>query len=431
MDQFHNQQDETASIAPITPIGTIKKKREPLRISLPVLIICILLTGVFVFMATYVPLSLACKQEVEKAYGRFAKYEKLTEIAELYDKNYLYEVDPELLEEALVSAYVYGNGDRFSSYYTKDEWLQQLAESSGNSVGIGVYITNDPTKGLHIVQIMKDSPAQKAGLLKGDIIKKIDGEDVLTLGFDAAADKVRGEIGTVVTLTVQRGEEILSVPVTRGTYVAETVYHELLEVNGTKLGYIHITEFISEEVTAKQFKEAVTLLRNGGAEGLIFDVRDNPGGDLNAICNILDYLLPQGPIIRMSYAGSDKEETIYSHESEIDMPMIVLANENTASAAELFTSALRDYDKADIVGQTTYGKGCGQTGEMLSDGSVAFITTFLYSPPFSDNYDGIGIVPDHEAVLPEEWQTTNLFLVPHNEDTQLIKAIEVLLTQLP
>lgn len=421
MDQYPNMINEPAQKT---------KKRGPVRVSLGVLIICILLTGVIVFMATYVPLSLACKTEVNKAYGRFAKFDKLTEIAELYDEHYLYEVDPVLLEEALASAYVYGNGDRFASYYSTDEWAQQMADSSGNSVGIGVYITFDRTKGLHIVQIMKDSPAQKAGLQIGDLITAVDGEDVLTLGFDASADKVRGEIGSVVTLTVKRGEETLSVPVTRGTYIAETVYNELLEVDGTKLGYIYITEFLSEEVTAKQFKEAVTLLREAGAEGLIFDVRDNPGGDLNAICSILDYLLPQGPIVRMSYAGSDDVETIYSYDSEIDMPMVVLTNNNTASAAELFTSALRDYDKADVVGLTTFGKGCGQTGQMLSDGSVVFITSFLYSPPYSENYDGIGIVPDYEVSLSEEWQNTNLFLVPHNDDAQLIKAAEVLLNNI-
>ena len=407
-----------------------KKVRKPIRVSLGVLIICMLLTGVIVFMATYVPLSLDCKNEINQAYGRFGKYEKLTEIAELYDESYLYDVDAELLEEALVSAYVYGNGDRFSSYYTAEEWLQQTADSAGNSVGIGVYITYDQTQGLNIVQIMKDSPAQAAGLKIGDIIVGIDGEDVLKLGFDAAADKVRGEVGTTVALTVLRDGEEQVIHVTRGNYIAETVYAELLEAEGTKLGYIYITEFMSETVTTAQFKEAVEALRAQGAEGLIFDVRDNPGGDLNAICSILDYLLPQGPIIRMSYAGSDKVDTIYSYDTEIDMPMIVLANENTASAAELFTAALRDYDKADVVGKTTYGKGCGQTGEMLSDGSVVFITHFLYSPPYSDNYDGVGIVPDHEVELSEEWQTKNLFLVPHNEDDQLIKAVEVLLNQI-
>ncbi len=422
MDQFQYQSEPTPQMV---------KKREPFRVSLGVLIICILLTGVFVFMATFVPLSLSCKQEVEKAYGRFSKFEKLTEIAELYDEAYLYEVDDDLLEEALASAYVYGNGDRFSLYYSADAWAREMADSAGNSVGLGVYISYDQTKGLHILQIMDDSPAKKADLKVGDVIVAIDGEDVLTLGFDAAADKVRGEIGSSVTLTVDRNGERISVPVVRGQYVAQTVYHELLEVEGEKMGYIHITEFMSVEVTYAQFKEAVDLLRAGGAKGLIFDVRDNPGGDLNAICSILDYLLPQGPIVRMSYAGSSDVETIYSYDSEIDMPMIVLTNENTASAAELFTSALRDYDKAEIVGQTTFGKGCGQTGEMLSDGSMVFITSFLYSPPYSDNYDGIGIVPDHEVALSEEWQEKNLFLVPHNEDAQLLKAVEVLLTQIP
>lgn len=426
MDQFQNHANEQGHETYPKP----KKTRGPIRVPLGVLIVCIILTGVFVFMATYVPLSLACRTEVEKAYGRFAKYDKLTELAELYDKTYLYDVDHDLLEEALVSAYVNGNGDRFASYYTMEEWMIETAASSGNSVGIGVYITFDPTKGLQVVQIMKDSPAQKAGLAIGDIITAIDGEDVLTLGFDAAADKVRGEVGTELVLTVRRGEETLSIQAVRNTYVAETVYAELMEADGHQFGYVHITEFLSEQVTAAQFKKAVESLKQMGAEGLIFDVRDNPGGDLNAICSILDYLLPQGPIVRMSYAGTDKVDKIYSYDSEIDLPMVVLANGNTASAAELFTSALRDYEKAEIVGEKTYGKGCGQTGQMLSDGSVVFITHFLYSPPFSDNYDGIGIMPDYEVALAEEWQMKNLFLVPHNEDAQLIRGTEVLLNQI-
>ena len=277
---------------------------------------------------------------------------------------------------------------------------------------------------------MKDGPASKADLKAGDIIVAIDGQDVLTLGYEVAVDMVKGEIGSSADFTVLRGEETLNVTVIRGNYTAETVYSELIEADGHKLAYINITEFLSTEVTTAQFKAAVETMRANGAEGLIFDVRDNPGGDLNAICAILDYLVPQGPIVRMSYAGSDEEKTIYSYDSEVDMPMVVLTNGNTASAAELFTSALRDYEKAKIVGQTTYGKGCGQTGQMTKDGSVVFITNFLYSPPYSDNYDGIGIVPDYEVALSEEWQNTNLFLVPHDGDAQLIKAVEVLLNDI-
>lgn len=407
-----------------------KTSRGTIRVPLGVFIICILLTGVFVFMATYVPLSLARKQEVDAAYGRFSKFEKLIELAELYDEKYLYTVDKELLDEALTSAYVYGNGDRFSYYYTAEEWLAEVATSAGNSVGIGVYIIFNPEEGLQVVQVMKDSPAKKAGVQIGDIITAIDGIKVLEAGYETAVGMVSGEIGTDVVLTVLRGGETLDLTITRGTYVPETVYGEILEVQGKKLGYVYITEFMSVAVTANQFKDTVRLLMNSGAEGLVFDVRDNPGGDLNAICSILDYLLPAGPIVHISYADSDEVTTMESDPSEIDLPMVVLTNGQTASAAELFTSALRDYEKAETVGHTTYGKGCGQVGEMLSDGSVVFLTNFLYSPPFSENYDGVGIVPDHEVSLSEEWQNKNLFLIPHNEDDQLIKAVEVLLSNI-
>jgi carboxyl-terminal processing protease len=339
-------------------------------------------------------------------------------------------VDPELLEEALASAYIYGSGDRFASYYTAEEWAAQIETSAGNSVGIGVYITFDPQKGFLIVQVMKNSPAQRAGLVAGDYIVGIEGESVLTLGYDTAVNQISGEVGSDVNLLIERNGEAIEKKVTRGHYIAETVYAELLEVEGTKIGYIQITEFLSEAVTTTQFKNAVETLKSLNVEGLIFDVRDNPGGDLNAICTILDYLLPEGPIVRISYADSDQEDVIYSGRSEIDLPMIVLANEHTASAAELFTSALQDYEKASVVGQKTYGKGCGQSGVELSDGSLVFITHFLYSPPFSENYDGIGIIPDYEVILSEEWKDKNLFLVPHNEDAQLQKGVEILLNDI-
>ncbi|MBQ3488959.1 MAG: S41 family peptidase, partial [Clostridia bacterium] len=138
------------------------------------------------------------------------------------------------------------------------------------------------------------------------------------------------------------------------------------------------------------------------------------------------YLLPEGPLVHIYSAGSEKPMTYYSQKGEVDLPMIVLTNENTASASELFTSALRDYQKAEIVGTKTFGKGCGQTGKILSDGSVVFITNFMYNPPYSENYDGVGIYPDHEVVLPEHLENTNLFLIPHGEDIQLQKAVSVL-----
>jgi carboxyl-terminal processing protease len=237
---------------------------------------------------------------------------------------------------------------------------------------------------------------------------------------------IRGEAGSAVVLSVLRGDTALTLTAVRANYSPQTVYAEAVMQDGQLFGYVRIVEFLSVQTTYNQFKNAVDGLIAQNVQGFIFDVRDNSGGDLNAILYILDYLLPEGPLVHMYYAGREKPVTYSSDASEIDLPMVVLANENTASAAELFTSALRDYEKAEVIGKKTFGKGCGQSGTMFSDGSVAFITTFLYNPPYSEGYDGIGIYPDHEVTLAEEWTNKNLFLVPHEEDAQLMKAVEVI-----
>jgi len=402
------------------------KKRGPVRVSLGVLVICILLTGMIVFTLTYIPLSIYCQQKIYQAYGRFGKFDKLVELAELYDKSYLYEVDRDLLDEELTKAYLYGNGDRFSSYYTAEEWEANRASASGAGVGIGVYVSLSESGEIRIAKIMDGTPAQKAGLLPGDIITSIDGVKVKEVGYQKAVDLVKGEIGTEVVFEILRAGQTMTVCAVRAVYSPQTVYAETVLRDGELFGYVRIVEFLSVQTTSAQFKQAVDTLVGSGVKGLIFDLRDNGGGDLNAILQILDYLLPEGPLVHIFYAGKDKPVTYSSAAGEIDLPMVVLTNGNTASASELFTSALRDYNKAEIVGNTTFGKGCGQSGTMLSDGSVVFITTFLYNPPFSESYDGIGIHPDHEVNLGEEWKNTNLFLVPHEKDAQLAKAIDVI-----
>jgi carboxyl-terminal processing protease len=394
------------------------QKRGPVCVSLGVLIICILLTAIIIFSATWIGIS--------SYYGRFSELRKLQEIAALYDKNYLYDVDREALSENLAKTYIYGCGDRFASYYSAQEWQEHQASASGNSVGIGVYATVTDEGEIYIARVMEGSPAQRAGLLPGDVVVSIDGEIVKTVGYENAVNLIRGETGSQVMLEVRRGGETLTLPVIRAQYVPQTVYAETVLRDGELYGYVYITEFLSVQTTYKQFKTAVDALIEQGVKGFIFDVRDNSGGDLNAILRILDYLLPEGPIVHMFYAGEKDPITYSSDKNHIDLPMVVLANEYTASAAELFTSALRDYEKAEIIGKKTFGKGCGQSGQMLSDGSVAFITTFLYNPPYSGSYDGVGIFPDHEVALREEWQNKNLFLVPHEEDDQLLKAVDVI-----
>ncbi|MBQ9748934.1 MAG: S41 family peptidase [Clostridia bacterium] len=392
-------------------------------VSLPVCILCILLSCLFVFMATFVSLSLTMKREINRAYGEAAKYEKLLEVAELYEQYYYYDTDDKQAAERLASVYGMAVGDTFTSYYTAEEWQKSYETSMGNAIGIGIYVSADTEGRVVILRVMADSPAEKAGLMQGDIILSVDGTLVEKVGYVAATDLILGEINTEVALSVQRGEETMEVRVMRGQYTPQTVFAETVTVDDTLYGYLYITGF--EGTTKSQFISAMNELRSEGAKGLIFDVRSNPGGELEVIVDILDILLPEGPIVHLLEKGKDPF-TYTSDDEEVNLPMVVLTNDGTASAAELFTAALKDYEKAVIVGEKTFGKGCGQVGRPLSDGSVVFITNFLYNPPFSDNYDGVGIVPDHEVELDAEYQSVNVLMVPHDKDAQLAAAINIL-----
>ena len=171
---------------------------------------------------------------------------------------------------------------------------------------------------------------------------------------------------------------------------------------------------------------AVETLTAEGCEKLVIDLRYNPGGELSSIVTTLDYILPEGPIIRIFDANGKEVDAYYSESGELDVPMAVLVNENTASAAELFTAAVRDYDKAVIVGTTTYGKGCMQSTIPLSDGGAVTVTNHMYNPPFSDNYHGVGIVPDVEVELDESLEDKNFYKITDEEDNQLTAAVEAL-----
>ncbi|MBR5187222.1 MAG: PDZ domain-containing protein, partial [Clostridia bacterium] len=259
----------------------------------------------------------------------------LTEIAELYDELYLYDVDKELLDEMLTMAYIYSCGDQYSYYYTAEQWQKQQDEAAGKSAGVGVYVTTTESDEIQIIKIMQNSPASRAGLQENDVIVSVDGKKVKDIGYDAASAMIGGEVGTEVVLEILRAGEIITVTVIRDYYDSQSVFYEMLEGDGKRLGYVKITEFMSIQTTGYQFKNAVEFLTKNGAEGLIFDLRDNGGGDLYAILYILDYLLPEGPLVHIHYAGEKNPTTYYSGANEIDIPMTVLTNGQTASAAEL------------------------------------------------------------------------------------------------
>lgn len=430
MENSESKREDAPLYERVMPSETRPKKtRRPLTVSIGTLVVCILLSAVFVFMSTFVGLKIFYEGEINKAFSmaQALDFAKLSELEELFEENYLYELDTEAQKEAIAQSYVYYSGDKYASYYSADAWADEIATSSGNSRGIGVSIVQKENGEVEVVQVMSGAPAEKAGIKVGDIIDSVEGVPASEIGFDGLPGAIGGEEGTAVKVGIIRDGLKMELSVIRGKYKAETIIAEMITTkDGETFGYIHITEFLSYQTTTLDFFTAVEGLISAGAEGLIFDVRNNLGGDLSAVVAMLDYLLPEGPIVHLVDKEGVEFDSYQSGKSEIDLPMVVLTNGNTASAAELFTSSLMDYEKATVVGTKTFGKGCGQTGQMLSDGSVVFITNFLYNPPFSENYDGVGISPDVEVELPEEWQNKNLFLLPEEEDTQLHKAVEVL-----
>ena len=397
--------------------------RKPKKISLVLSIFLIVLAVLVTFQTTYIIASVNYNAKLNEERGELAKYKDIFDMMDIFKENYIYDVDSDAINDALLHAYAYYSGDDYAIYYNAEEWADFSAKMSGNSVGIGVYIVQTDD-GIEIVYVMQSSPAMEAGMKKGDVIVAIDGKRIADVGYNEAVSLVAGTAGTQVTLTVRRDGAEQDITVTRNNYEAQTVIANEYERDGKKIAHINITNFYS--VTPKQFKAAVEAALADGCESLIFDVRGNPGGELSAVCSMLDYLLPEGPIVRILRKKDNElvlEQTYKSDASEINVPMVVLANENSASAAELFTSALRDYGKVTIVGTNTYGKGCGQSGFGVGSG-VLMVTSFLYAPPFSDNYDGKGIAPDIAVEIADEYKNRNLMTLNEDEDAQLKAALD-------
>ena len=424
------------------------------NVSAWITVLCVILAIVVTFMTTFVILNdnyrasinnikneyndelSSYKSSAEKASSNLdGLCDIFKEISILFEKNYIYDVNYDELINNIIKDYAAETGDRYAYYYTAEEWANEMDIGKGNSSGIGIYIAarfkdnlNNIDTGIIVTHVMEDGPADLAGLKKGDCIVAVDGIILDGMLYDDALNLTAGEKGTTVILTIVRDEMEIEIPVVRNQYKIQNVLYDIIEENGKKIGFIHITQFV--EATVQQFKNAVNAAIKDGCQGIIFDVRGNPGGYLDAIIEILDYLLPSGPIVSVS----DNNGIITKYDSDSscikNIEVAVLADGSTASAAELFTSALKDYKYADIIGEKTYGKGCGQTIYPLSNGGYLKLTSFLYNPPFSENYDGIGVVPDVEVSLDEEYRNQNVLLLKRDQDKQLEAAIQNILNKL-
>ena len=350
---------------------------------------------------------------------RAQMYEKLSEIDQIVRANYLNDIDEDELMDSIASGYMKGLDDTYGYYMNQEEYQQYQMDNQGKLIGIGVTVKLDESGYIRVEEVTAGSPAELAGIQAGDLIVKVDDSDVLSVGYEEAANMIRGEEGTRVNVTIRRDQEELTMEITRRLIATTTITYRMIGTDG----YIRISKFDSS--TPTDFKAAVSDLRSQGAEGLIFDVRNNPGGLLDGVAQVLDYLLPEGDIVSATNSKGETEVLYTSDADYVDMPMVVLVNGETASAAELFSAGLRDYNMAELVGVNTYGKGIMQTAYSLSDGSAVNLTTHYYNPPSGINFHGVGLKPDYEVRLTAE-QELNLTDLPEEEDTQLQKAIAVL-----
>ena len=322
---------------------------------------------------------------------------KINSVLEMIDEEYLFEYTDEDMEAGILKGIMYGLGDVYSGYYTVEEFNDVVTSTKGNFCGIGVMIRQNAEKGyVDVTDVLEGGSAIEAGIKIGDCIIGVDGkripEDVEAA---TAMDMVKGEAGTKVKLTILRGEEILEFEIIRKVIPVIFVKYEMKE---DKIGYIHLEQFT--EASAKQFKDAVDALTEEGMSGLVIDIRNNPGGTLTSVLAITDYLMPEGLIMyEEDKYGRKQEYRSTDAAAMLNVPCVILTNENSASAAEVFSGAMKDHKLATIVGKTTYGKGIVQTLRMLSDGTGLKYTVRHYFTPNGHDIHGVGIKPDIEVDL--------------------------------
>ena len=354
----------------------------------------------------------------QTAYSYDSYEDKVNSILQYLGAYYDGEIDEQAVEDSIASGVLNGIGDRYAKYYSKEEFQRMMEDSSGEYSGVGISVILDDDGKIVVYKVFPGTPAEEAGVHAMDIIVEANGvrdfEDL-----DSLVAIVRGEEGTTVDITFARGEEEYKATLERKTIITPSVEIRMLDNN---IGYLSISSF--DKATVSQFNDALKALEDQGMEALILDVRDNPGGDYDAVVAMADRVLPAGTIITTRNKEGIVKEEVSDEEHQVKVPMAVLINGNTASAAELFSGAIQDYHLGYIVGQTSYGKGVVQSIFRLNDGSGMKFTTETYYTPSGRCVDGEGVIPDYPVEIPEEAYEDGV--ITDEEDLQLQKAIELL-----
>ncbi len=345
--------------------------------------------------------------------------EKTSLLQSIIDKYFLFDEDMTKVEDGIYAGMMNGLDDPYTVYYTKEEYKALNEDTEGKYSGIGATVSQNPkTKIITIVNVFDNSPAKEGGLLPGDIIYKIDGEEVTGTDLDVLVKtKIRGVEGSSFTMTVIRGDDKKQVDLnlTRRSIEVQTVSSKML---GDGIGYVAVSQF--DAVTSEQFKSNIESLKSQGMKKLIVDLRGNPGGLLDQVVDMLDYILPEGLVLYTEDKNGNREEYYAKDPGELKIPMVVLVNENSASASEVFTATFKDFKWGKVVGKTTFGKGIVQNVLPLGDGTAIKITTQHYYPPSGYDLHKVGIKPDVDVDLNEG------AVIGSDSDNQLSTAVDIL-----
>ena len=374
--------------------------------------------GIYIGLRTSAPDGLIFHYPKDGLLSDAGRAEKLGYIEEIVNSGFLYDIDEDDLADGVYAGLMAGLQDPYSRYYTAEQYEEETTVSEGNYSGVGIVMTMNTDGTVDITRVYEGSPAERAGVLAGDVITEIDGLPVKGLTLSDVAGMIRNSGKDSTDITVLRGEETLSFTVSIERVEIPAVTGQMLE-NGT--GYVRIAEFTG--VAPDQYEKIMASLKEQGLQKLIVDLRDNPGGYVTSVCTILRTILPEGVIFYTEDKNGNRTEETCDGKNELGLPLCVLVNENSASASEIFAGAVKDYEAGTLVGTTTFGKGVVQSIIGLNDGSAVKLTISEYFTPDGNKIHEIGITPD---VVCEAGEEGALEAPDPEKDPQLQRAMEIL-----
>ena len=353
--------------------------------------------------------------------------DKEEEIYNTIDDYYLNGIDNDKMKDGIYKGMVDSLGDPYTVYYNSEEYKQFTSSSSGTYSGIGVAVSQNVTTGaITIVKTFKKGSGEKEGMKPGDVIYKVEGKKIEGLELSKVVSMIKGEEGTFVKVTVLRDGKEIEFNLERKKLEVDTVNYRMEERSGKKIGYISVSEF--DEVTASQFKNAISELNKEGMEGLVIDLRDNPGGLLDVTCEMLDRMIKKGLLVYTVDKNGKRVDEDATDSDSFDKPVAILVNGNSASASEVFSGAMKDYKAATLVGTRTFGKGIVQSIVPFGDGTAMKVTVSKYYTPNGVNIHGTGIEPDVVVELSKDATKNGKY--DRKYDNQLNKALDVVVDKL-